>query len=420
MGNAARVLIAALLGLGIVAWCRLQISHQRDLDRWAEIKRQGAAASLSSQEMPPLKDAFSDRSMIRLNRTFPPDRDGVRQDLQEAIVRAPLASELWFSYAQNELFAGNIPQGRAALERSDDLDPFFPGQLLRSIQLWSLLGERDHAIRIARSVVAFGFQFRVKSATELSQMGVAPREIFDMVTTGDLTPPQTGELLNAIGTSNREQLRQILAEIPQATYADPQFRLLAFKRASAPLMLDALERIWRAESSGAQWLDGCLVENIDLQNPPFRSEFPLGWQPIPTRGNGGGSWVAPDAANNQVGSVRISFSRVDWGKNGPVSISYPFYQLPWDGKRGLNIHVSVRSDGGSSNAWIATTTRNRRIQSPSVKMTESPQRLSLYVPPSTDPEILAISLNARAVGESPEAQTSLYISDFSLEAEESQ
>ncbi|MEO8376326.1 MAG: hypothetical protein ABI579_01535 [Candidatus Sumerlaeota bacterium] len=417
MAKAARVLIAALLCLGIIVWCRLQLLQQQAVERWDDVKTDGAAASLSFDQLPPLKSAFQDRASIRLNSTFPPDRDGVRADLQQAISRAPLSSDLWFTYAQNELFAGNVSAGRSALLRSDELDPFFPGQLLRSIQLWSLLGEQERAIAIARNVASLGFQYRLRSADELSQMGVSPREIFEMISTNDLSPVQTGNLLNAIRTNSKEQLIQIFDGIPQKTFDDAGFRLLALQRATNPLLPGVIERIWRAESPGAQWLDGCLVENIDLQKSPFKTEFPLGWQQIPAQGNGGGAWVAPDAGNDQRASIRIAFSRVDWGKDGPVSITFPFYQLPWDGHAGLNVYTSIRSSGGTGNAWLTTITRKHRLQSESIKTSETPQRLSLYIPRSADPEILTISLNARAIGQAPDSQTTLFMDGFSIEAE---
>ncbi|MCC6547640.1 hypothetical protein IT570_10780 [Candidatus Sumerlaeota bacterium] len=418
MNKAARIIIAAALCTAIIVWCRARLHHQRSLDRWNAIKAEGAAAALSSQEMPELQRAYRDRALIRLNRTFPPDRPGIRADMQQAIVRSPLSSELWFSYAQNELFAGDVAHGRSALQRSDELDPFFPGQLLRSIQLWNLLGEQDRAIAIARNVASLGYQYRVKSADELSQMGIAPREIFNMVSTSDLTPQQTGEVLNAIRTNNREQLSQIFATIPNSAFDDPQFRQSALQRASDPLMLDVVERIWRAESPDVKWLEGCLVDNTDLRKPPFASDFPLGWQPIPSRGAGGGAWAAPDFSNEQTASIRIEFPRVDWGSKGPVSINYPFYRLPWDGRRGTTISVAIQAIGeGTISAWLSTTTRGRRIQSKPKQVSETTERVEIYVPKSFDAEILTIAVNARAVGETPGNQSSLLISNFTLEAD---
>ena len=409
--KAFRSAIAALLCLAIAAWVAAQFRVQAQVDRWEEARRLGTMEVLSDPTaMPPTQANFSQRARIRLNNTFPPDRKLVREDFVEAMRRAPLSSGLWLQFAQNELFSGRGDSGRNALMRSDAMDPFYPGQRLRSIQLWSLLGEQDRAVEIARSVADLGFTFRLKAAKELSLMGVEPVAIFDMVYTPDLKPGELGELLNEIRTADATALAAIYTKIPDDYYKDPAFRVLALQRATDPLVYEVTDRIWREVSPSVVEIDGkLLAENPDLLKPPFGGELPLGWQPIPLKGAGGGGWEEPDLASGKEAAIRVEFPDALVGQM-TVSIRYPCYRFPWRGGKPLTVYTRVRGsvDEGQL-AWVSTRIDGERLRCDSVKMNRGWQEIRFQVPASATPRVIELVLEGRNAERLGEGRGALFI-----------
>lgn len=391
----------------IAWWAWRQVDEQRALDRWVATRRDGNLATIQATEVPDLAESHVERAQIRISRSFPPAREGARADLVRALHLLPMRSGIWFQVSQNDLFSSRLQDGREALRRSDELDPFFPAQRLRSIQLWSLLGERDRAVALARSVVSLGFEYRREAARELTLMGIDPVAIFDMVWDDELTPVQIGELIVEISTADDKKLDVIFARLADPVLDDKDFRSLALERASRPLAYNIVRELWRRDSPGVMDVgEGVALQNLDLRDPPFRGSLPLGWQQFPLRGVRGGSWVEPEMAGQDgAGAIRIMFPEATVGQK-TVPLRYLFYRFPWRGAEPATVTVAVKSSATEGVLlWMTGRVGDDGLRGGAKVVGRDWTDLQMKLPPRTSAAMVELYIdgrNSRIDGEAPE------------------
>ncbi len=418
--HAARAIVAGLLCLGAILWAAGLIRQDNARRQFEAVRRQGEAAVLSAVDIPTTAEALRLRAQFREEKLFPADRAGAIADLRDALLIEPMRSGLWFLLSRNLLFTGDSSGARVALSRADELDPRYPRQRLRAIQLWSLLGERQKVEDLARDVSGLGQIYRLDAARQLVEMGLPVDRVYELVQSTELSPVERGELLERLRSRDRPALGRVFDAIPPAAWDTPDFRLAALARASDPLLYDVARRAWEAE--GIELLDRADVivyTNPDLAAPPFSSALALGWLPFAPRGGESGSWSAPGLLHDDPhGVMAIRFAPPL--REREVNLRYRFLRLPYRSAEPLLFRVRVRpTHPGQTSGWLLAAAGETATRGRSVDLAEGWQELAVMLPPVAEPTMLEITLDARFTRRSLMDDPMLYLGPIGFGAETS-
>ncbi|MCC5877872.1 MAG: hypothetical protein JJU11_16755 [Candidatus Sumerlaeia bacterium] len=361
-----RPIIATLSILGIGVWLLGRYGELEKADEWAAAYQSQDSVRIG-QATPPGDRAFVQRAVHRSEELFPPDRDGASEDLSSALKLAPFRSHTWFHQARNELFAGRREHARAAMARADELDPWYPGQRLRAIQFWYLLGERDRAVTLARTMAEMGPRLRRDAARELVAMGLSPRETWQLVVDERVPAEEAGKLLLAMDLPDPGGIRELLTILDRGYLEDHVYRDDLFRRATDPFLADVLLDVWEHGHGPLEGISSLPFENPRLSMPPFRVGLPVGWQPPARRDVYTVSWIAPDlVVEREVGGLlRMELPQ------GSSSATWRFYRTFTPGVQPPTaaISVRVRSTGTvPSQGWLTIRTATGTVRSPSLQL----------------------------------------------------
>lgn len=383
------VLSLFLIGLWVAAlWEREGAARQ-----WREVRGGGNDSVADSAFRPPNAAARVERAVVLSEGVFPPRREEALAELEAALTTAPMESRTWFLAARNHLFEGRGAEARAAMARSDALDPWYPGQRIRAVQFWTLLGDRERAAGVARSVSGLGPRHRAAMAGELLSMGFGLEEAWDLVITEDTLPAHGGRVLLAMEVEDAGALAALMEALPAHWYDDGDFRTLAFRRASRPLLPGVLRRLWEAGHGPLGGSETIPLENPSLDKPPFRPGLPLGWMAAPLRAGFQASWSDLPAAGAPEGSgvIRVEIPAGENSANWRILRTITA-ETEGAGRLFLNIRRLV---GRNCSAWITARRRGESARSPAVELTEEWTRVALELPPGP-PGFLDITLDLRA------------------------
>lgn len=403
----ARVIAAAAFAALVLFWMSLQFQTARQWEAWRELERRGPLAVLRESEIPTTSAALLTRARARSDNAFPPDREGALADLSRALEVEPLRSGTWILLARQQLFLGRTDEGRAALEFSDSLDPWFPRQRLRSAQLWTLLGERDRATSMVQSIASLGEQHRLAAARRLMEMAYPAADVYTMVGGESLPAGECVALLAAIQPANIADARALFGMLNTAHLEDAAYRRGFLARAIDPYLHGEVVRAWSAEEnieSGSA--AGIVYTNGMLAQPPFAGDFPLGWQRAADRASFTVAWAAPGiVADAEEGSLRITFPQALREKQ--TGFSYRAYRFPSSGVEAYRVGMRVRSNLESgTRAWLAVWVNGESVRGRAVSLSNAWTEIDVAIKDGTAPGIvdvfLAASHERRRLLEQPE------------------
>ncbi len=283
-----RQLAGIILFFLSAAWAFFQWRAAHEQLAWREFARTAPIATVTERsDFPDLPAANARLARFFADEVFPPDHERALQFLIRTVRADPQSSTVWFSIAREQLLLGRRVEARAALMRSDALDPHYPKHRFGAIQLWSLLGERDRAISLAQRFNELGGRFSIESGRQLKRIGMSPAEIFDALEFERETADRQVALLKEIQTGDREQMSASLEKIDVKTIGDTATRSAMARLASWPVAYEKALEVWRAESPELLLVGGKLpADNLTLRQPPFAKDFYFGWQ-LPMIGDKG-------------------------------------------------------------------------------------------------------------------------------------
>lgn len=332
------------------------------------------------EEVAPLGEgAFLRRAVHRSEEMFPPDRLGAREDLAGALAASPLRSQTWFHHARNELFSGRREYATAAISRADALDPWYPGQRLRSIQFWYLLGERDRAVDLAARMADMGPRQRRDAARELIVMGIEPTEVWSLIVDERLPAGEAGKLLLAMGAVDASGMRTLVGNLQPEYLDDDVYRGDIFRRASNPYLPEILVHVWNHGHGPLLGLPAVPLENPALDTPPFRVGLPVGWQPPPTRDVYTVSWITPElTAGISGGLLRVELPP------GATSATWNFYRtlLTEEISEPKFFTLRVRSES-MSQVWLTIRSAAGTVRFSAIRLAGEWETLVVPIPEGT-------------------------------------
>lgn len=390
----ARRVVAAVVALAILAWASVRWNEARRAESFSALRSATPNQFLSTESLPRHSDAFLARARVRSEVLFPPDRAGAQTDLEAALNYSPLRSEAWLLLGRELALGGAAMQARVALRRAEALDPGYPAQRLRAIQLWSLLGDEESARATARRVAAFGGTFRRQAAEELMALGHEPIEVLSLLGGADPDPADQAAALLAVKPRSGIENEDLFARMPESAFADRSFRAAVFPRALSPFAPVALDRLWSAETPLTDFAPGLRMANPTLLDPPFALGLPVGWQPGPKGLQV--TWQSPSVSGETFGSLEIATPLVPGSSS--ASLQYPFLRLPVPAGQAFVASAAVRSVPalGTNRLWL--TVRGigaQAVRSESMIPLETWGPLEVPVPAAAEPVLLELVLEGR-------------------------
>lgn len=411
------ILVAGFAAL-VILWMSIQVRSARELEAWRDVERRGPRAVLSG-EIPDIASALLARARARTENAFPPDREGAIADLNRALEGEPLRSGTWILLARQQLFLGRADEGRAALEFSDSLDPWFPRQRLRSAQLWTLLGERERATDLARSVASLGESHRLDAARRLMEMAYPAGDVYTMVGGDELDAEGSAALMAAIEPANVADARGLFAGLNPKHLDDPSYRAAYLARALNPYLHEEVVRAWMAEEEVKRAsAAGIVYTNEELDRGAFAGDFPLGWQRAPERASFGAAWAAAGIVGDAAGgALRITFPQAL--REEQTGFNYRIYRFPTTGGEPFRVVMRVRSNLESgTRAWLALRVSGESLRGQPVPLTSEWQEVVIIADQLEGEGIVDLFLAASHDRRSLLDQPELYVDAISFTAAE--
>lgn len=209
---------------------------------------------------------------------FPPDHDAAVRDLETALRLDPQFSRAWMALARERILQGRLDEARAALETSDRLSPVYPSERLKSAALWTMLGDRDRSLRIARRIASLGPEQTGPVARELLRLGFDTDNVVEVV---DFLGLETIDRLALLKVFHRERPGSATVLIDRLPPEDLEYAEV--RQYVAPFLMNPLDpvllgELWSISNPSLSLIDGrILVEDPGIEQPPFAGSFPMGW-----------------------------------------------------------------------------------------------------------------------------------------------
>lgn len=368
-----------------VAWGGWQFARAVENSRWERAKADGpeAAYALPLEKTPESSDVRLLRGRFVSTDIFPADHPAAVGEFTRAVQLDPLSSLAWYELAKEEVLVNRPAEARAALERSDQLDPYYPRQRFGAIQLWATLGERERAITLARKIAGLGGEFRDTAAKKLLSLPMSPAEIHETLDFGSLQGMELADALVAVRAEDPERMAELWKRVDRARLTGNGGALKkAIRIATDPFVYDAVVSVWKSQNSFLEFTkENYPVDNPNLARVPTLEAFPLGWQPLPglppdqlVR------WVAPVEGDLfPKGFIQFTFT----ADRPEDTLRWTFYRFPVPVMTGMDIEVDVRQiPSVSSTCSIQVMIGEEQVASAATSWAEEGwQALKLKVPP---------------------------------------
>lgn len=388
-------------------WAVSEIRLEMETARFEAARRSGDPARVVELADSPLPAARVLRARALTEDVFPPALAEARADLVAALGADPLDAKLWFALAENRALSGDRAGARAALARSDALDPHYPRGRLDSIGLWAALGEPERGLDAARRLGALGGRTRLAAARRLRETGFAPARIFEAFGAEGWSAVERLDLGEAVPPATLAESEALARFFDPATGFDAtEERDRAAGLFASPPNAERMLALWKAEqgAAGMGWMDG--MDGMDgmdagLEAPPFR-DFRLGWQPPAPPLEA--VWTPP-RDGSRYGSLELPLER-GWAKRGEVR--WVFQRFPLLAGRGGRVVVRVRQSprttapmriaariaraGDSANARPETETETETVRADSTALDDAWEEIALDLPAAEGPGLVELAL----------------------------
>ena len=317
----SRVLFAALFSAGgavvLAGWAWLQYQQARHVAVYQEASAPERVELLEEVGPPPNATATLQVARTLGRDVFPADHQRALDLARLAATQDPLRSTVWLEVAREQLYLGNEDEARAALSRSDELDPRYPRQRLQAVRLWGILGEPERGLEIARRVALLGSQFRDDAGIEALASGYTIDEALAVVRFEEMDDEQLRRFLRSLHGELPAYSPVVWGRLSPERLKSPGLRLALGRMAMKPLQPEYLADLWALEGATPDPATGWLLQNPGLDQPPYSTSFPLGW-------------LLPDERNR----YRILWQEPTLDREGHIRID-----LPISGRLNLNYHA---------------------------------------------------------------------------------
>ncbi|MEO8376672.1 MAG: tetratricopeptide repeat protein [Candidatus Sumerlaeota bacterium] len=378
---------------------------------------------VDEQEIPNRADAFAKIAMLRGSRQIPPDHRGAVEYLGRALAIEPLRADLWLRLSRDFLFLRERDKARAALLRSDELDPVYPAQRMESAQMWALLNDKPHAIEVIKRVAKLDATARQDSIRTLLLMSIPSDESFSLIEGETLSKQEVTTLLPLLKTTDPIAMERLWQKIPAAYRDDPDFGNAAAVVFSNPIVFPVAEELWKKNSPAAKpfvlGADGpsLLLDNGNISRTPFDNNFYYGWQPFPRT-----TWVRSDwdgtlAADKDVATIRFGFS----GTGAPTmqrDFEWLFYRFPLPvTTEPLFIGIDVLPDPPSDSICrlVVRADGVNYASAQSQWTVKDWQSLSVELPPAPRARMIELIFQRNRRGTGADNSSNVYMTGFTLE-----
>lgn len=400
---------ASLVAILCIGWAFFYYSPARETARWQRKLRQTDLREVLEQEPP--NNAPTLRSLARIHERnmFPPRYSQARRLLQQAITANPLQSVLWMDLARCEFFLGNPSTAKAALLRSDQLDPQYPSQRIEAIRLWHLLEEPERAKALAVRLGRVTGSAQISVIRELIASGYSPADVYELLRFATLAPDSLAALVRHLRVENSRLMNDLFRKIPASAYDHEAFRHEAIRIALNPLLPEVIHKAWRAETHvpaqpvGENENDeqSLLAVNLDLSSPAFSSALPLGWQNVSEVPWIAASWIAPTSPGsplNSPGHIRLVFD--DSPARPTAPFRWLFYRLIVPPDSPLDVRADIQLLEPNRNVCRLAAVVNQRHSHrslPASDRTSDWQALLVSLPPQSDWSLLELYLERKTL-----------------------
>ncbi|MCC6547326.1 tetratricopeptide repeat protein [Candidatus Sumerlaeota bacterium] len=377
---------------------------------------------VDTQSIPNRANAYVKMAALVGTRKIPPDHKGAVEYLGKALAIEPLRSDIWLRLTRHFLFLRDREKARAALSRSDQLDPVYPEQRMEAAQLWAMLGDRERAVAVLGRISALDALTRKESIRTYHLLSVPSDEIFTDIGGEKLSMAEVQDLLPQIKSADADSMKRLWAKIPAKYREDRDFANMAARLYSTPLIYPIVEEIWRKRSTDfveivVNGAPPILAENAGMTKDPLNGDFYFGWQEFPRTNWVRAEWVEGPTEGRNGASVRMTFS----GSGVPTmqrDFEWVFYRLPLQ-PTAVPLAVSIDvlpSPATDSICRIGARINGRGFGSPQTKWNEQGwQTVTVVVPPAEEARVLDLAFQRNRRGTGADAASKVFMSGFRVE-----
>ena len=389
---ALRVTLAAPLAAGFVLLARDAHRHHQAEAQWSADVR--VRPSIVRERLPghASPEAWMLAAHAARERLLPPDLPLARRAALKALELDVQSASNWMHLAETELALGNLDAARHALAQSDANDPRYPLQRQSAIQLWTLLGERDRTLALARTLDSLGAAGRAAAIQGLALAGESPADVCQALNL-DNTPPEARlDRLAALGAAPGPAAASFRSAAPQGwTSEDSAWRAGLLAVALRGRDWETAMDLWRigAKQYNLPLVDnnGVLLADPQLSADPAASAGPLGWRTIPRHPLVTSTREAPTA--DSPGALVFQFERrhADWWSAELLATI-----LPADGAR-RRLVVDVWVDPPEKHVVeLVATVDGRGTRAPVEVGVAGWQPITMDLPAAREGALLVLSL----------------------------
>lgn len=351
----------------------------------------------------------------------PPQREEALGHLRQAIARDPQRADLWILASRLLFFTGRRDEARVALARSDAMNPSFPLQRLRAVQMWEMMGERDRAVGIALRVAALDNEGKREAAEALRLLGHSPVDAFVAVGGPDMEPGPMLRVLEVLRSTRASSMEALLLAVPDEAWRDAEFARRAARWAEDPVLPAVARKLWALAEPDLVDLplgpEGpeLPLANIDLARDPFaRPGGSFGWQRPEALRRVDWRWIPLEGGpDDPKGAIEFKFlaHSADPGR----AVSWQVHRSPAPAlPQGLVVRARVQAEPARRSEFrLRVAAAGVAAHSPFASTgTDGWQEIVAVLPPTQEPGILVLSLERRWRGSSSVENAAVRLGGF--------
>lgn len=377
---------------------------------------------VNTKEIPNRVGAYSKIATLRGTRQIPPDHRGAVEYLGRALAIEPLRSDLWLRLSRHLLFLREKDKARAALLRSDELDPVYPEQRMEAAKLWALLGDKPHAIKLMTRIAALDSTARFDAIPTLHLLSVPSDELFTLIGGEKLPMQDVLDILPSLKTSDATVMEKLWRKIPATYRDDPDFANAAAAIYSSPVVYTVATQLWEKSSKTVTrnpiGSDGLVVflDDPAMTRNVLNDSFYYGWQEFPRTTWVRADWDGARGEEKDVATVRMTFT----GSGAPTmqrDFEWVFYRLPLPPtQKALMVSMEVFPNPASESICrIGARINGRGVGGTKTEWSrEEWQTLSVVIPPSAETRLVELVFQRNRRGTGADASSKVYITGFKI------
>jgi len=392
LSRAQATLAAGIASLALVVWGASRAVVGFDRQAWYALEAEEPEDFLALEGSAPEPLLHVRRADMLSEDVFPPDHARAIEECRAALVADPMYSRAWLALARERILTGDLAQARAALEASDRFAPVYPSERTESLSLWRMLGDDEKCVQLARRIAALGTEQTAAVAGELLRLGFDPPTVLDAVRFDELGTLGRLALLRVFHKEAPGSAGLLIERLPEEDLEYSELRRYIAPFLMKPLAAPMLGEVWNLSDPALRLVGGMvLVENLNLDQPPFSTGFPMGWLAL-EKSDASAVWEPGNSQAGGDGTGRIQFTLPRYVRR---TVEWPCYRLLADAgpEFEARLHLTPALARSAEVSLVGTMSPDVDLGKAERRaIGETPFELGLIVPARTEPALVTLAL----------------------------